>query len=145
MQPNSSSPVVNIITFTIKAAIVFTLFLVAIVFLLPDFPALSFSIKKAARDEKIRVTLLSFIQNPAALYRDSEIDEKNGKLESAVMEMQMAIGLLEMHSANQSVIRRYASRLEKLELLLKAAKKLEPAAEPSSVMFNGKLIKRWKE
>jgi len=44
---------------------------------------------------------MSFIQNPAVLYRASEFDEKAGKLNDAVLEMEMAIGLLEMHNANR--------------------------------------------
>jgi len=67
--------------------------------------------------------LLSFINNPASLYRASEIDEKDGNLPSAIMEMETAIGLLELHSANPQVINRYATRLNNLKDQVKGDKK----------------------
>jgi hypothetical protein len=145
MQSNSTSLVSQLVLFSIKAALTFLLFIVAAVVLMPDFSALSYSIKKAAKDEKTRVTLMSFIQNPAALYRASEIDEKAGKFNDAVMEMQLAIGLLEMHNANQLVIKRYTSRLDHLNSQFKTASEQSPSPEPADGTFNGMPVKRWKE
>jgi hypothetical protein len=112
---------------------------------MPDFSALTYSMKKAAKNEKTRVALMSFIQNPAALYRASEIDEKAGKLNDAVMEMQLAIGLLEMHNANQLVIKRYATRMEHLNSQGLPASEQSPSPESGSGTFNGKPVKHWKE
>lgn len=154
MQPNSTSLVSQLVLFSIKAAIAFILFIVAVVVLMPDFSALTYSMKKAAKDEKTRVALMSFIQNPAALYRASEIDEKAGKLDDAVMEMQLAIGLLEMHNANQLVIKRYATRLDQLTTKITTADEYSPnpgsapgtlRPEPTIGTFNGKPVKHWKE
>lgn len=145
MQPNSTSFASQLVLFSIKAAIIFIFFIVAAVVLMPDFSALSYSIKKAAKDEKTRVALMSFIQNPAALYRASEIDEKAGKLNDAVIEMEMAIGLLEMHNANPLVIKRYTTRLAQLNSQSKSTSEQLPTPEPTAGTFNGKQVKRWKE
>lgn len=145
MQPNSNSFVSQLALFSIKAAIAFILFIVAVVVLMPDFSALSYSVKKAAKVEKTRVALMSFIQNPAALYRASEIDEKAGKLKDAVMEMQLAIGLLEMHNSNQLVIKRYTTRLEQLNSQLKSSGDHPTSLDTDAGTFNGKPVKRWKE
>jgi len=150
MQSNSSPLISQLVLFSIKAAIAFILFIVAAVVLMPDFTALKYSIRKAAKDEKTRVALMSFIQNPAALYRASEIDEKDGKFNDAVMEMQLAIGLLEMHNADQLVIKCYTDRLGHLNSLLKNANKQSPSLVQDASAFDGKPIdgkpvKRWKE
>jgi hypothetical protein len=150
MQSNSKLFYSELVLFSIKAAIAFILFIIAMAVYMPDFSALSYSIKKEAKKEKTRVALMSFIQNPAALYRASEIDEKAGKLNDAVMEMQMAIGLLEMHSANQLVINRYTTRLDQLNSQLKITSENTPSPrapnpEPVAGTFNGKPVKRWKE
>ncbi len=148
MQVNSGSSVSQLILFSIKAGIAFIFFVVAIVIVVPDFPAMTIWIRKAAKDEKTRVALMSFIQNPAALYRASEIDEKNAKLDDAVMEMQMAIGLLEMHNANQLVIKRYTTRLDSLNSKIKVGKS-EQATSPVTKLetgtFEGRPVKHWKE
>jgi hypothetical protein len=150
MQFNSTSFVSQLVLFSIKAALTFLLFIVAAVVLMPDFSALSYSIKKAAKDEKTRIALTSFIQNPAALYRASEIDEKAGKFNNAVMEMQLAVGLLEMHNANQLVIKRYTTRLDYLNSQLKNTNENTPSTDTLNPVsagetFNGKPIKRWQE
>ncbi len=145
MQPSSTSFVSQLVPFLIKAGIVFILFIVAVVVLMPDFSALSYSVKKEAKNEKTRVALMSFIQNPAALYRASEIDEKAGKFNDAVMEMQLAIGLLEMHNANQLVIKRYTTRLELLNAQLKTASDQPLTPKAAAGSFDGKPVKRWKE
>lgn len=149
MQEQATSLTTQFILFSAKAMIVFVLFIVTIVVFLPDFTALAYSIKKSAKDEKTRLVLMSFIQNPAALYRASEVDEKAGKFSSAIMGMELAIGLLEMHNANQLVIKRYETRLKQLKLKFKSAEEAMPAEEAKlgtsseTATFNGKPVKRW--
>jgi hypothetical protein len=109
----------KIIEFAFKAAIASFLFTIVVTAIMPDPKDLASSIRKAAKDEKTRVILLSFVRNPASLYRASELDEKDGNLKSAIMEMETAIGLLELHSANQIVITRYTTRLNNLKSQLK--------------------------
>jgi hypothetical protein len=58
--------------------------------------------------------LLSFIQNPEGLYMVSEIWENEKRYDFAIREMRLAIGLLEMHNADATVLKRYKDRLAKL-------------------------------
>lgn len=62
-----------------------------------------------------RIFLLSFVQNPEGLYMASEIWESEKRYDFAIREMRLAIGLLEMHNANATVIQRYKDRLTKLQ------------------------------
>lgn len=145
MQTNSTSTISQLVIFLIKAVVVFTLFIVGVVILVPDYRAISYSVKKEAKNEKTRIALMSFIQNPAALYSASEIDEKAGKFKDAILEMQLAIGLLEMHNANPIVIKRYKSRLDNLNTQIKTAIENTPNSKPVEGTFNGLPVKRWQE
>jgi hypothetical protein len=58
--------------------------------------------------------LLSFVQNPGGLYMISEIWENEKRYDFAIREMRLAIGLLEMHNADATVIKRYKDRLASL-------------------------------
>jgi len=58
-----------------------------------------------------RIFILSFVQNPEGLYMASEIWESEKRYDFAMREMRLAIGLLEMHNADPSVIKRYKDRL----------------------------------
>ena len=51
----------------------------------------------------------------------SETDESKGNLPNAIRDMEVAIGLLEMHGANNQTIKRYSDRLAMLK-----AKKTTP-------------------
>lgn len=120
MEPHHSLLITHEIKqFTVKAAITFFLFIITVITLTPDFDALSKSVNKSLKNEKTKVLLGSFIQNPAALYLASEIDEKDEKFDNAIMEIELAIGLLEMHNASEQVVRRYSNRL----ITLKAQQK----------------------
>jgi hypothetical protein len=61
-----------------------------------------------------RIFILSFVQNPEGLYMASEIWESEKRYDFAIREMRLAIGLLEMHSADATVIKRYRDRLTML-------------------------------
>ena len=80
-----------------------------------EFLRLRYSLSKTFKEERTQLHLLSFIQNPAVLYKTSVMDEEEGKLKEAVRDMELAIGLLEMHGASSSVIARYNERLLKLQ------------------------------
>ncbi len=62
-----------------------------------------------------QIFLLSFIQNPEGLYMASEIWEGEKRYDFAIREMRLAIGLLEMHNADASVLKRYRDRLAMLQ------------------------------
>lgn len=61
-----------------------------------------------------QIFLLSFVQNPEGLYMASEIWEGEKRYDFAIREMRMAIGLLELHNADATVLKRYRDRLEML-------------------------------
>jgi hypothetical protein len=62
-----------------------------------------------------KIYLLSFVGNPEALWIASEHWEEQKKYDNAIREMRLAIGLLELHNANASVIDRYRARLNDLK------------------------------
>lgn len=61
-----------------------------------------------------RLVALSFVQNPEALYMISEMRESDNRIDLAIREMRLAIGLLEMHNADAVIIKRYRDRLNQL-------------------------------
>lgn len=96
-------------SFVTKVIIIAVAIIVVISFLLPD------TDKLKNLDTPInKIYVLSFIQNPEALYMASEHWEEQKKYENAIRDMRLAIGLLEMHHADASVLKRYRDRLEAL-------------------------------
>lgn len=77
---------------------------------------------KAIRDEPgklfnegVQIRLKGFLSaNPAAHYRLASMYEQKGSMSAAVLEMELAIGLLEMHSSEKVVLARYLKRLNDL-------------------------------
>lgn len=96
--------------FAMKTGIILILILILANALLPDFSEL-----KRLETPKSKLFLLSFVQNPQALLKISEIEEGEGKIDNAIRETELAIGLLEMHGADKLVIQRYFDRLNKLK------------------------------
>lgn len=111
--------------FSIKTVIVLLLLGIFMSVMLPDAAQVSeikaevkknlTGFRKNFQDERAKLYTLSFIQNPAALYKISEIEERNGKVDNAMRDLELAIGLLEMHGAEKQVVKRYADRLEALK------------------------------
>lgn len=105
----------QLVMFTLKTAITLVLLGIFLGFTLPDFSEIKGGIKKNFKDERAKLYMLSFIRNPAALYKTSEIEARNGKFGNAKRDLELAIGLLEMHGADTQVITRYSDRLEELK------------------------------
>jgi hypothetical protein len=109
------------VEFFIKTLIFFVFTTLFLAFFVPEidlsekFRFFKKEISKPFKDERTQLHLLSFIQNPAVLYKTSVMDEEEGKLKEAVRDMELAIGLLEMHGASSSVLARYNERLLKLK------------------------------
>lgn len=120
MEENSSRA--SLKQFAIKVAISLGLVAVFLNIVLPDFSALNKSISKTLEQEKSKIILASFIQNPVALYKLSEFDEKDGKIGKAILEIELAIGLLEMHGASASTISKYQERIAFLKSIDRPAK-----------------------
>jgi hypothetical protein len=73
-------------------------------------------IRKAARDEKTRVRLTGLLtHNPAVHYRVAAIEEAKGNLEAAIEEIELAVGLLELHAADRAAQEKYRTRLQELK------------------------------
>lgn len=121
----------------IKTIVILVIVGVFLDFVLPDFSRMKMEVNtgltrfkaqvdKNLKDERTKLYVLSFVQNPAALQKTSEIAEREGKIESAIRDMELAIGLLEMNNADKAVIKRYYDRVAKL----KADPRFKPAAAP---------------
>lgn len=119
--------------FTAKAVVITILLALFLDAFIPDFSqiredfsqqkaALKVKVANALKDERTKLYILSFVQNPVALYKTSEIAERDGKLDNAMRDMELAVGLLEMHGADKQVIKRYNDRLDKLKIAAKARK-----------------------
>jgi hypothetical protein len=109
------------VAFGVKAVLVTALLAIVLDSFLPDWEGLSqkssalkVGVDNALKDERNKLYALSFVQNPAALFKASEIEERNGKLSNAIRDVELAIGLLEMNGADKQVIKRYNDRLDKL-------------------------------
>jgi hypothetical protein len=107
-----------------------SLVVIALQLFLPDFSQLSNGlyeqlfamrarISLITRDERTQIYALGLIQNPAALYQISLLDESKKQYGGAIRHMQFAIGLLEMHGAEKAVLKKYQDRLEALKVLEK--------------------------
>jgi len=99
--------------FTKTFIIIFGIYLL-ISFLLPDLS----SLKKLETDQN-KYIALSFIQNPRILLELSKSHEAKGHINSSIRDINVAIGLLELHNANKETMNFYNSRLihlKKMEL-----------------------------
>lgn len=143
MENQKPSPYSSLISFSIKALIVMVITTTILNLIVPDFREVAHRLKKAAKDEKTRILLTSFIQNPAALYQAAEIDEKNGRVKDAISQMELAIGLLQMHNADPKFIGRYEDRLAEM---IKNSKSSPATSKPTIDEEAGqaKPIKRWE-
>lgn len=134
MEENKSGNSIRSFWMFVAKAIVITILLALFLdAFIPDFSqiredlsqqkaALKVKVANAMKDERAKLYALSFVQNPAALRKTSEIAERDGKLDNAMRDMELAIGLLEMHNADKQVIKRYNDRLDKLKVVAKTKK-----------------------
>jgi hypothetical protein len=114
-----ATPTSGLVPFALRATIVAIVIAGTISALLPEVPDFRpriESIKRALREESVRVRLTGLLtNNPAVHWRMSQIEEGKGNLATAIIEIELAIGLLELHSANKSVVDRYSNRLKELQ------------------------------
>lgn len=111
--------------FAIKTGITLIVIFILAIFILPDINEFRINLKRL-ETPKSKLILLSFVQNPRALLKISEMEEAEGKLDNAIREAELAIGLLEMHGADKQVIQKYSNKVDEL-----VAKKLKMAATPA--------------
>ena len=110
--------------FTAKAIVFLLLIGIFSAVMLPDLDEVNYyineakhSLTKTFKEEKTKVLMLSFIQNPEALYKLSEIEERKGSIRSAIRDVELAMGLLEMHGADRQAVKRYSNRVIQLKAL----------------------------
>jgi len=102
----------NLLLFILKSIIfVLSIYFVSLI-IVPSFP-------KIPDNERNRLLIVSFIQNPHILYKLSVLKEDAGDISNSILFMESAIGLLEMNGASNSVIERYNKRLITIRLKLK--------------------------
>jgi len=118
--PDQTAPKSGLVSFALRATIVAIVIAGAISAFLPDIQSLKQvlrgEVKRALQNESVRIRLTGIAtNNPAVHWRMSLIEESRGNFDLAVTEIELAIGLLELHSANKAVIDRYDGRLKELE------------------------------
>ena len=96
--------------FFVKSLIVVAMIFGGIYLLIPDA-----KVFKGLETDQNKYTALTLIQNPRILWKMSETDESKGNLPNAIRDMEVAIGLLEMHGARLEVLQIYQNRLQALE------------------------------
>jgi hypothetical protein len=96
--------------FFVKSLIVVAMIFGGIYFLIPDA-----RVFKGLETDQNKYIALTLIQNPRILWKMSETDESKGNLPNAIRDMEVAIGLLEMHGARLEVLQIYQNRLQALE------------------------------
>lgn len=108
----------DLTVFSLKAFI-----LIYIIYLfLPSLPDadqlndLKAKLQKQFRNEQARIQLTGLLTtNPYVYWRVSEIMEQKGDIERAIEQMQLAIGLFELHPSDKEARQRYAARLKELQ------------------------------
>ena len=83
---------VGLINFTIKIVITSIIFIISVSIIIPELP-------KIRENERNKLILLGFIQNPYVLSSLAEYEEKKGNNVKAEKLIEAAIGLLEMNGA----------------------------------------------
>ena len=96
--------------FFVKSLIVVAMIFGGMYFLIPDA-----KVFKGLETDQNKYIALTLIQNPRILWKMSETDESKGNLPNAIRDMEVAIGLLEMHGARLEVLQTYQNRLQALE------------------------------
>jgi hypothetical protein len=102
----------GITSFLLRSIIGLGIVLILIDIFIPDIRGILGNIQK---NEKVSLLLYSFVQNPEALYQASLLDSNVGNNKKALMEINLAIGLLEMHNSQSRFMKKYLARKKELE------------------------------
>ncbi len=66
---------------------------------------------KVVKSDTFEIYLKGAIQNPTALWKSSELNENNKKYVKAILDMELAIGLLDIYDAPKEIKKSYEDRL----------------------------------
>lgn len=113
----------GLLAFTVRAVIVVIVVVGSLSAVLPDLRSIADSIKREVRQEHTRLRLTGLLTtNPQVHMRVSYIKESSGDIRGAIDEIDLAIGLLELHSTDKAAKDRYRMRLEELRKKLPSVK-----------------------
>src|SRR5882672_5362812 len=90
----------SILIFVAKLFVFTVVFVVVLESYLPSRQDLHESAQRVLT-ERNKLYLLGFVQNPTVLYMTSELAEKQGFPEAAKRDMELAIGLIELHTTDR--------------------------------------------
>ena len=113
----------GLLGFTVRAIVVAVVLVGGLAALMPDLRAVADGIKREVRQEHTRLRLMGLLTtNPQVHMRVSYIKENSGDIRGAIDEIDLAIGLLELHSSDKAAKDRYRKRLEDLRAKLPPSK-----------------------
>ena len=105
----------SMLPYAAKCLVVAIIFFGGISFLLPDLNKMVSRIQTEVRKDQNRIRLTGlFTTNPAVHMKVSYLREEAGDIKGAVLEIELAIGLLELHSQDKEARSRYQARLDEL-------------------------------
>ena len=109
----SVSPFSGLLAFTVRALVVVMLIAIAIAALIPDIAG---PLKRELRREEARIRISGLLtSNPYVHMRVSQIREQKGDLQGALDELELAIGLFELHGSDKAARERYVARRDELK------------------------------
>ena len=94
----------SLFLFFIKSLIIFLFFFFPFFYYFYNLSPFNKEIKNIYNDEQNKIIILSFIQNTVALENMAERDVSKNNFKDAILKYQLAIGLFEMHGANEKYI-----------------------------------------
>ena len=113
---------IGIFIFFIKSFVLIVLIAGSIRLVFPEIFSVGEYSKKFMADPGNQALVLSFIQNPVALSISAERDIEKKRFGDAIIKLELAIGLFEMHGANKANIQPYIDRLNYVKKLPHDAK-----------------------
>ena len=78
--------------------------------------------KNDSTDKKVLVYAKGLINNPEVFFQTSILHEKSNKLDNAIADMELALGLLEMQKTSVNYQEKFKKRLQELQELKKLNK-----------------------
>jgi len=112
----------GLIQFIIKLVLIWLLFSLMVVQVSNMISKSLSSTKNDSTDKKVLVYAKGLINNPEVFFQTSILHEKSNKLENAIADMELALGLLEMQKTSVNYQEKFKKRLQELQELKKLNK-----------------------
>jgi len=109
----------GLIQFIIKLVLIWLLFSLMVVQVSNMISKSLSSTKNDSTDKKVLVYAKGLINNPEVFFQTSILHEKSNKLENAIADMELALGLLEMQKTSVNYQEKFKKRLQELQELKK--------------------------